>query len=120
MAARRSLYESTASYGQPIPESPARKQADINTHAYISAWVNDQKRSISRKATDITPKLIEMGFESRDDLKNMREYTVLMAALGLNYVEANSLANDAMDIHQQLAAPLAATAPLEADDLTIY
>ena len=117
MAARRSLYESTASYGQPIPESPARKQADINTHAYISAWVNDQKRSISRKATDITPKLIEMGFESRDDPKNMGEYTVLMAALGLNYVEANSLANDAMAIHQQLAAPLAATA--DADDLTI-
>ena len=101
MAAWRSLYESTTSYGQPIPESPARQQADINTHAYISAWVNDQKRSIAKKATDLTPKLIEMGFETRDDLKNMKEYTVLMAALGLNYVEANSLANDAMAIHQQ-------------------
>ena len=43
---------------------------------------------------------------------------MLIAALGINYVEANSLANDAMAIHQQLA--VAATAPLEADDLTIY
>jgi len=79
--------------------------------------VNDQKRSIAKKATDLTPKLIEMGFETRDDLKNMKEYTVLMAALGLNYVEANSLVNDAMAIHQQLATPLAATADVA--DLTI-
>ena len=40
-----------------------------------------------------------------------------MAALGINYVEAHLHVNDAMAIHQQLAAPLAATA--EADDLTI-
>ena len=64
---------------------PARKQADINTHAYISAWVNDQKRSIARKSTDLTLKLIEMGFESRGDLKVMKDHTVRMAALGLNY-----------------------------------
>ena len=95
MAARRTLYETTTNYGQPIPESPARKQADINTHAYISAWVNDQKRSIARRSTELTPKLIEMGFESRDDLRVMKEPTVLMAALGINYVEARSLVIDA-------------------------
>ena len=118
MAARRSLYESTTSYGQPIPESPARKQADINIHAYTGAWVLDQRRSIARKSTELTPKLIEMGVESRGDLKVMKDPTVLMAALGINYAEANSLVNDAMAIHQQLAAPLEATAPLEADDPT--
>ena len=80
--------------------------------------MNDQKRSIARKATEITPKLIEMGFESRDDLKLMKDHTVLiMAALGINYVEAHSPIIDAMALHQQLAAPLAATA--EEDDLTI-
>ena len=98
MAARRTLYETTTNYGQPIPESPARKHADVNTHAYISAWVNDQKRGIARIATELTPKLIEMGFESRGDLKVMKDPTVLMAALGINYVEANSLVNDAMAI----------------------
>ena len=99
MAARRTLYYgTTANYGLPIPESPARKQADINTHAYIGAWVLDQKRSIARKSTDITTKLIEMGFESRGDLKVMNDHTVLMAALGISYVEANSLVNDAMAI----------------------
>ena len=63
MAARRTLYETT-DYGQPIPDSPARKQADIHTHAYTGAWVNDQKRSIARRSTELTPKLIEMGFQA--------------------------------------------------------
>ena len=40
-----------------------------------------------------------------------------MAALGIKYVEANSLDIDAMAIHQQLAASLAA--PAEEGDLTI-
>ena len=96
MAARRTLYGTTANYGPPIPESSARKQADINTHAYIGAWVLDQKRSIARRSTELTTKLIEMGFESRGDLRVMKEPTALMAALGSNYAEAHTLVIDAM------------------------
>ena len=84
----------------------------MHTHIYIGAWVLDQKWSIARNATDITLKLIEMGFESKGDLKVMKDHKVLMAALGLNYVEANSLVIDAMAIQQQLAAPLADIAEL--------
>ena len=101
MAARRTLYDNTIDYGQPIPESPARKQADINLPEYIGAWVRDQKPSIAKNSTDITNKLIEMGFESKDDLKRMRDHTVLMAALGINYVQAMALVDDAMAMHHQ-------------------
>ena len=114
MAARRTLYDNTIDYGQPIPESPARKQADINLPEYIGAWVRDQKPSIAKNSTDITNKLIEMGFESKDDLKRMRDHTVLMAALGINYVQAMALADDAMAIHNQPTASFAA-APLAVD-----
>ncbi len=88
----------------------------MNTHEYIGAWVLDQKRSIARNATDITNKLIEMGYECKDDLKIMKDHTVLMTAIGLNYVEANALVtDDAMAIHQQLALPQ----PPDEDDRTI-
>ena len=101
MAARRTLYDNTIDYGQPIPESPARQQADILLPEYIGAWVRDQKPSIAKNSTDITNKLIEMGFESKDDLKRMRDHTVLMAALGINYVQAMALVDDAMAMHHQ-------------------
>ena len=77
----------------------------MNTHEYIRAWVLDQKRSIARNATDITNKLIEMGYKCKDDLTIMKDHTVLMTAIGLNYVEANALVTDAMAIHQELALP---------------
>ena len=84
------------------PETEHRKKIDV------------QNRRTHYKAHT---KLIEMGFESRDDLRVMKEPTALMAALGINYVEAHSLVIDAMAIHQQLATPLAA--PADADALTI-
>lgn len=100
MAARRVLH-TTNTYGPPIPESPARKQANINTEEYICAWVLGQILSIARNSKDITTKLIAMGFESKGDLRVMRDHTVLMEALGINYVEATSLVDDAtcMAIH---------------------
>ena len=101
MAARRTLYDNTIDYGQPIPESPARKQASINLPQYIGAWVRDQKPSIAKNSTDAAIKLIEMGFESKGDLKRMRDHTVLMAALGINYVQAMALVDDAMAMHHQ-------------------
>ncbi len=66
----------------------ARLLADVNTQEgiYIAAWVLDQKRSIAKNATNITLKLIVMGFDNKGDLKYMKDPTVLMMTLGLSYV----------------------------------
>jgi hypothetical protein len=47
----------------------------------------DQKRSIATNPTRITAKLIEMGFESKGDLRAMGDPMVLIGALGINYVD---------------------------------
>ena len=57
----------------PVPESPARMNADPNRPAYVKAWLTDLGGEVADRAEELSAKMAEAGYTSKRGLRTLKD-----------------------------------------------